>query len=529
ILMETKAKILVIDDEEGIRDLLTYELTQRGYIVSVAEDSRSGIEKIKKEKFELVILDIKMPGLSGIETIEQIKELNPEIEMIMLTGYATIETAIECMKKGAYNYITKPFNVDELSILVQRALEKKEMEAILAVYELNQLVFSSLKLDELLERIINLVIKVLKADEVSIMLFDNESKLHISAAYGLDNEIKKKTCLSIGERIAGKVIQERKPMLLIGGLKNYPELTDIQGRKEIKSSIVSPLIAKDKPLGVLNINRTKNEEIFSHIDMRNAIIFAGQLAQAIDNAYLYRELEQKIKELQDTQKQLIQSEKMAALGQLAGGAAHELNNPLTTVLGTAQILMTEISKDNPLQKDLKEIEESAQRCKEIINNMLNFARQHEFSLEPADINSVIDTTLDLCQHQIELQKVKIKKKYGKNLPFVNISPFHIQQIFFNIILNAQQAMPDGGNLTITTKLVKGKVEISFTDTGVGIKKENLVKIFEPFFTTRKIGKGTGLGLSVSYGIVQKHKGTIKAKSEGEGKGATFIVTLPISQ
>jgi signal transduction histidine kinase len=221
---------------------------------------------------------------------------------------------------------------------------------------------------------------------------------------------------------------------------------------------------------------------------------------------------------------------MITLGQLAGGVAHELNNPLTGVFGNAQVLLSEIPKHNPWYEDVERIYQSARRCKEIITNLLDFSRQQEFEFESADINEVIQDTLNLCEHEMTVENIKVVKEFGRNLPPIDISILQMQQVFLNLIVNARQAMAEAGTLTISTRLVNRdgmqEVEVVFTDTGKGIKKEDLSKMFKPFFTTKEKGKGTGLGLSVSRSIVEKHKGTIKTESEGEGKGAKFTIFLP---
>jgi two-component system NtrC family sensor kinase len=229
-------------------------------------------------------------------------------------------------------------------------------------------------------------------------------------------------------------------------------------------------------------------------------------------------------------KELIQADKMVTLGQLAGGVAHELNNPLTGVLGNAQVLLSEIPKHNPWYEDVERIFQAAKRCKEIIANLLDFSRQQDFEFEMVDINQVIQNTLNLCGKELTLENIKVMKEFAEDLPKINLSVLQMEQVFLNLIVNARQAMPSGGTLTISTRLVEidgvPEVEISFVDTGKGIKKEDLSKIFKPFFTTKEKGKGTGLGLSVSRSIVEKHNGTIKVESEGEGKGAKFTVILP---
>jgi len=252
------------------------------------------------------------------------------------------------------------------------------------------------------------------------------------------------------------------------------------------------------------------------------------------------ELENALKNLKETQAQLIQAGKMAAIGELAAGVAHELNNPLGGILGYCQFALEKITK-RPLKEltgedistysqYLKDIEEQSKKCKAIIQSLLKFSRASvKQDFQPTDVNSILRETFVFVKHQLEKHKVRLEQVLCTSLPPVAGHASQLQQVFTNLILNAIQSMPDGGKLTVLTKVSEDKrsLEISFADTGEGISEENLSKIFEPFFTTKKVGQGTGLGLSVSYGIIKDHKGEIIAES-GVGKGTTFIVTVPVT-
>lgn len=226
-----------------------------------------------------------------------------------------------------------------------------------------------------------------------------------------------------------------------------------------------------------------------------------------------------------------QAAKLISLGELTASVAHELNNPLQVILGDVQLLLSELPKGGDTYTEAKEIEEAAQRCRRIVSNLLEFSRQKEYSFAFEDINQVIERALDLAKHQIGMSGITIVKNYQENLPLVRVSLAQIKEVFVNIFLNAVQAMPQGGTLTISTGLkqkeISEYIEISFQDNGVGIEKKTLNRIFEPFFTTQE--KGTGLGLSISYEIVRRHGGTIFAESEGLGKGTKIIVQLPVTQ
>jgi len=230
-------------------------------------------------------------------------------------------------------------------------------------------------------------------------------------------------------------------------------------------------------------------------------------------------------ELKQTQAQLIQSAKLAAIGELAANVAHEINNPLTSVLGFTSYLAEQIQPGQPMREELDLILEEATRARDIVRDLLNFSRQREFEPELTEINPVVEQTIAMVRRQGSLDSVTINEAYGDELPFVEIDPSRMKQVFLNIINNAGYAMKDGGALTIRTYAADGAVAIDFSDTGVGIAPEHLDRIFDPFFTTKPSVSGTGLGLSVSLGIVQAHGGTIEVQSR-LGKGAIFTVKLP---
>ncbi len=242
---------------------------------------------------------------------------------------------------------------------------------------------------------------------------------------------------------------------------------------------------------------------------------------------LEKRVEERTHELQQVQNQLIRAGKMAALGELAAGVAHEINNPLTGVLTFSSLILKKMDEAHPWRRDMENIVQQTTRCRNIVKALLDFARQRKPDKRETDLHQLIDRTLDLLENQARFQNVKINKEYRDDLPRLSIDGDQIQQVFMNILINAADAMGDhGGTLTIRTAVLDGMVEIAFADTGCGIPQEHLSKVFTPFFTTKETGKGTGLGLAISYVIVQGHGGDIEVESE-VGKGATFRVKLPI--
>jgi putative nucleotidyltransferase with HDIG domain len=289
--VKAKAKILVMDDEIQIRDWLALRLGQQGYNVITASNGNEGIARIRREEFDIAILDIMMPEMDGITALGHIKKINPEIEVIMVTGFGTMETVVESIRRGACDYIRKPFNIEEILVVVEKVLEKKELKETIALYDASKALVSTIEFEQLLKIIIDLATGILKSDDVSLMLLDNKKKLYIAAAsYGLKDETKQKARLAIGEQIMDRAAKDQQPLLLADGFMDEPHFEDIKDRNEIKSAIILPLTGKAGPLGILNINRIQGVEHFTVKDLHKAAIFGAQIALAIENACLFEEL-----------------------------------------------------------------------------------------------------------------------------------------------------------------------------------------------------------------------------------------------
>ncbi len=240
-----------------------------------------------------------------------------------------------------------------------------------------------------------------------------------------------------------------------------------------------------------------------------------------------------IKRKEKIEEQMYQTEKLASMGTLAAGVAHEINNPLAIILGYADLLLEITPPDSQQYSMLKTIEKHANNAKRVVEGLLSFARYSEQKIETCNINENIESVLSVVKNSLKLYNIEIKKDLQGDLPQVQGDPGKLQQVFLNIIINAIHAMKGGGTLTITTRSIDNEnIEIRFSDTGLGIAPEHRNRIFDPLFTTKKVGEGTGLGLSVSYGIITQHGGRItfetKTKEESPNPGTTFIITLPIS-
>ncbi len=288
-----------------------------------------------------------------------------------------------------------------------------------------------------------------------------------------------------------------------------------------KALMLAWLYRKGRLLGAVRVS--DKDGLFTDEDGKILTILANHIAVAMENASLYSDLHDKIVELKDTQEQLIQSAKLAAIGELASNVAHEINNPLTSILGFAEMAKEEEDIDS-IKNSLNIIEQESLRAREIVRQLLGFARKRPLQLFEVDINQVLKEVIPLVSSRAKMNKIVFSLKY-EELPRTIADPDQLKQVFINLINNAMSAMSGGGTLTISTSCIEKHVIIKFADTGSGISKENLQRIFEPFFSTKK-EKGTGLGLSISYRIIHAHGGRIDVESV-EGQGTVFTVDIPV--
>jgi signal transduction histidine kinase len=251
----------------------------------------------------------------------------------------------------------------------------------------------------------------------------------------------------------------------------------------------------------------------------------GDLANSFNT--MATELDDRDKSLKETQQALVQSEKMSAFGQLGAGIAHEVKNPLAGILGLAQLSLRKVSEDSPIRENLTLIESETKRCQMIMENLLKFARKEEVAFDRVDINTAVENTAAIVEHQLSINQVKLAKELHPDLPHVEGNANQLQQVLMNLLINAQQAMKgEPGHITVRTMPGgNDNVKIEIIDNGPGMPPEIKDKVFEPFFSTKPSGEGTGLGLSVSYGIIKEHNGTITVNS-APGEGSAFTIVLP---
>ena len=403
----------------------------------------------------------------------------------------------------------------------------------------NSGLMETLDIQEILRLVLEGVTKNIGFDRARLYLI-NEKKnlLECKMAVGIDEERIKGITLPLDpeDSVVGRSIFEKQPFIIPDASTDQRVNPILKEKFNLHSLLVIPLMAKEKALGAIAADFVDPNKNITKEALESVMVFAQQAGLAIHNAFMYQELktfsqqmEEKIQkttaDLRKTEAQLIRSEKLAALGQLAAGIAHEIRNPLTSI----NILIHSLTKNFPSEdshrEDLNVIEEEIDRINEILDRFLRFAKPAPPLLERTEVASIFEETLQLIRPRMEKQRVHVQKEF-QDLPMILMDREQIKQVALNLLLNAVQAMPRGGTLTLRGQNSKDGqwITISIQDSGVGIPDEDMNKLFDPFFSTKE--GGIGLGLSIAHRIIDQHHGKIEVESD-PGKGTLFTIWLPI--
>ncbi|NOX97380.1 MAG: GAF domain-containing protein [Nitrospirae bacterium] len=420
----------------------------------------------------------------------------------------------------------------------------------------------TLNLDEILHLILEGVTETIGFDRARLYLINETEKvLECRMAVGVEREKIQNISLPIDKEnsIVARAVIEKKPFVISDALNDPRVNLELKKHFNLKSFAAVPLLGKDKVRGAVTADNLTTERRITAGKMASLVTFSHQAGLALENAKMYEELKSFSKQLEErvkaatedlrrSQEQLIQSGKLAALGQLSAGIAHEIRNPLTSIKILIHSLINKLQEDEGnKKKDILVIESEIERMNQTIKRFLDFARPAEPTFSSLGINQVLEQTLPLVSHELREGNIRLYRKFSSELPEVLADRDQLRQVFLNLILNAVQAMPEGGSLTIATKVTSDRLKraekelvsgiqeatpegdfigISFTDTGCGIPPEKVSDIFDPFFTARE--EGIGLGLSITHRIIDNHQGSIKVNSR-EGEGTTFTVIIPVKR
>lgn len=330
--MTARATVLVVDDERGLREMLSYELAMEGFEVEAVDSGAAAVEAVRRRKFDLALTDLKMPGMDGSATVEALRSLDPDLEVIVATGYATVETAITCMKNGAYDYIQKPFDIADLALLLDRARQKSQLQGFVALYEASRALLATFDQSRIIDIVLGLAVRVLKADDVCLTLRRDDTAEKTVHRPPAAQRIADTPFLHLARAVEAC----SNPLLVSAG----PDagLPHVLVEAGCSSAVAFPLVGKASRLGALVLLRHASSPPFVHSELQRGCVFASQLTLSLENARVYQELELKARELIETREQLVRAEKAALAVQLAGAVAHELNTPLAVVRSNLQAL-----------------------------------------------------------------------------------------------------------------------------------------------------------------------------------------------
>jgi two-component system NtrC family sensor kinase len=531
-------QILIVDDDPGVSALCNRILAGAGFEVEVANRPHDALRLLREKNYNLLLLDIRLPEIDGFELLRLARERDPELAIVIITGHGTIDTVVEALQHGAEGLVLKPFESGaELVQAVRQALMKSRQareaarsRALKPLFEVSQMLLSEVDLD----RLSNLIVSAVQGQFLTscVGLYVGEpgsSALKLLASHGFPDDTPAGAEVGPDAGLPGRAVAWSLPLWVTKEMPGSPAiLRDLQQIK-VGSALCAPLVRRGAPKGAILVGRAAEAGTFREGDLELLTILAGQAAVAIENAGLYAEQREYIRRIEDSQSQLVQAEKLAALGRLVGSIAHEVNNPLQAIQNCLH-LSWHAGLPESKRKEYHDLAMSeVLRLIQTVRQMLDFYRPTAADYVPTDLNKLLDETLALAAKPLADKNIEIKKNYRKTMPPVPVVINNLKQVFLNLMLNAGEAMANGGQLTLRTALATDAgqkvAQVLVTDTGPGIAPEHLPKVFEPFYTTKSTG--TGIGLAVSYGIVQAHGGWIKVDTTPGG--TTFTVSLPLER
>jgi two-component system NtrC family sensor kinase len=405
---------------------------------------------------------------------------------------------------------------------------RRRNRELLVLNSIGQTLTESMDLSDSLHRALRQIAELFSLDATSLYLFDKEgTQIRRIVAVGHHSEYSRHfPAVSVKPELIQHIKAVHATFLSTQGLPLPPAFRDAQLKEQIAAAYIVILWSKDRVMGALAVgSRTARE--FSPADVNLLIAVGSQLSNAIERSMLYEETRQAYENLRRTQEQLLHSEKLAAVGQLISGVAHELNNPLTAILGYSQLLTSSGQLGQQGIEYADKLYKQAQRTHRIVQNLLSFARQHKPERAPVQINQTLEETLALRDYDLRMNNIRVHLDFASDLPVTSADPHQLQQVFLNMVNNAVDAIlerSNDGDLWVRTGTNGDRVFIEFTDSGPGVQDAS--RVFDPFYTTKPVGKGTGLGLSICYGIITEHGGTIRVRNVPT-RGASFTIELPI--
>lgn len=513
-------------------------------LLEAAPTGDEALRRLKAGDLDLLLLDFRLPDLDGIQVLQGMRDQGISTPVIMVTGHGDEETAVQAMKLGVLDYVVKRGDyLDRLPSILENGLIRhrlaREREALVVLNGLARAVASSMDLEEIFRDVAGAACTLLKVDQCLLSLLGPDGMTLEPAAWrGIPDDVAERLAFPLGEGLPGQAARHRRP---VTGRGCGPTAGGPPQREEpFTPALCIPVLRGEQVFGVVSVASTTPRE-FNAMELALLGSLASHAAVAIHNARLYQELKRSYEHLQRSQELLLRQEKMAALGRLASGLAHELNNPLAAVAGFAEGLLEKVKAPSlagepglaDFPRHLKQIADQALRCGDLVHRLLTYARQREPQPRRVDLWQIVEDTLALMAGKVRVLGGRFESVRGPGPLQVLADPNMLQQMVINLLTNALDAVEGGGTVRLTAHREdpgpgQAAVVLEVADTGVGVPPESLSRLFDPFFTTKGPERGTGLGLPICLSIVEQHGGTLEVQSPGPDRGATATVRLPPS-
>ncbi|MBI4926214.1 MAG: response regulator [Anaerolineae bacterium] len=525
--------VFIVDDDRSIVRLCQRLLERAAYEVLASTDPLEAIHILEQRKVDLLLADIRMPVMDGFELIERSRALQPDLAVLVMTGFGTVDTAVQALYKGVDGLILKPFeNTADLVQAVQRVLvdsrqkqDAARVQALRPLFDISERLLSETEQEPLQQMIRDVILNTFRSQFVCVY--------HIPAGSKETRlVIQKNTPDPVGAPGWAHVIRFVFSSS-VGSVINVtgPGDANLQGalRSLGWSSFLFTPITRNEDRFVFITGREASANAFSDSDLELFTILARQAVVALENARLYTDLKEYIKKVEESQRAMIQVEKMAAVGRLMASLAHEINNPLQSVRNCVHLAMRADIGDPQRAQYLSMTEAEVERLVNTVRHMLEFYRPGPVEREFADLNGIVERVAQLIKPQMDSSTITLHL----NLPVVSPQVYcvrdQIQQVLFNLFLNSMDALENTADkhIWLDGNLSGRYIRLTIEDSGSGIDPEIRDKLFEPFISTKKAG--TGLGLSISFTIIEAHGGQLTLINGKHGKGACFEIRLPLGR
>ncbi len=541
-------KIIVVDDEEIVLSLVRDALEDVGYQIELANSSQVALQKIEREYFDFILTDIRMPECDGLELARRVREINPSIGVIFMTGYANLNTAKDAIKEGAYDYIMKPFELNEMRQAVKNAVKKKQKDAekslaseLSRLSDLNQLMYTVGDIRSLMRLSLGFALMQAKTDRGSIAFRNgNEGEVNVitcvgdsfeEAQYNLPvNCFDTESSLFDSPFVISSV--EEHPLYKAHNDPNIKSIL-IPSWQSAGGRLINIALKRGTRLyGFLILDFSMDEEIIKASDLKLLSITANQIAISLENIILLEETRNAYRRLKELQEQTIQLEKMAAKGQMSAEIGHELNNITGVVFGNFSLLEHHIKERHweELDKYLNAVKTNLDNIKKFSRGLMDFSSM-DANMQLCDVVQLLSDVVEYLKTQRHFEGIEIDFN-GPSTPLFSMADTgQIQQLLYNLLNNAADAtreLPAGTIRKIAVGLIQNAVDeiftISVTDNGVGIEKDLLEKAFSERFTTKPTGHG--YGLLVCRKIIDNHNAKLTIESI-PGNGTIISIRFPI--